>query len=176
MTPLNYLSDASFEVETKETQLLKVIVPMPKVTPIIGEKQLGAAFEKRIIHAANLLVGNYNITEHNACTGGLIVCLSWWVCSASPVQSPLPVLQGNKRLLCDVGSGIEESYRRRRKRLKGSSRSRDQTSAQELALAKPMKQRKKIISQSSGLSATEKSSSVTVKITREKHPQPPLFL
>jgi hypothetical protein len=41
MTPLNYLSDASFEVETKETQLLKVIVPMPKVTPIIGRSNWG---------------------------------------------------------------------------------------------------------------------------------------
>jgi ribosomal protein S6E (S10) len=37
-----------------------------------------------------------------------------------------------------------------------------------LALAKPVKQSKKIVSQSSGLSVTEKSSSTTVKISGGK--------
>jgi hypothetical protein len=36
-----------FEVETKETPLSKVVVLMPKVTPVIGMKQLKAAFETR---------------------------------------------------------------------------------------------------------------------------------
>jgi hypothetical protein len=33
-----------FEVETKETPLSKVMVPMPKVTPIIGKQESEAAF------------------------------------------------------------------------------------------------------------------------------------
>jgi hypothetical protein len=51
---------------------------------------------------------------------------------------------------------------------KGSSRSMGQMSAQELALTKPLKESKKFISQSSGLSVTEKSSSTTIKITGGK--------
>jgi hypothetical protein len=54
------------------------------------------------------------------------------------------------------------------KHAKGSSCSRDQTSAQELALAKPLKQRRKFVSQSSGLSITEKTSFANVKISGAK--------
>jgi hypothetical protein len=64
------LSEKSyFEVEMKETPLSKVVVLMPKVTPIIGTKESEAAFEARIINVVNLLVGNYNVAEHNAYTG-----------------------------------------------------------------------------------------------------------
>jgi hypothetical protein len=62
--PLNEKCD--FEVEIKETPLSKVIVSMPRVNPIIGTKESGAAFETRIVQTANLLVSNYNIAEHNA--------------------------------------------------------------------------------------------------------------
>jgi hypothetical protein len=55
-------------VETKETPLSKVVVPMLKVTPIIGMKESEAAFEMRIVNAVNLLVGNYNAAEYNAYT------------------------------------------------------------------------------------------------------------
>jgi hypothetical protein len=44
-------------------------VPMPQVTPIIGVQEQGTAFEARIMNAASLLVGNYNITKHNAYKG-----------------------------------------------------------------------------------------------------------
>jgi hypothetical protein len=81
MTPLDYLSgvpfecclgDANvsafteaaslrekcdFEVERKEMPLSKVVVPMLKVTPVIGTKESEATFEMQIKHAANLLVG-----------------------------------------------------------------------------------------------------------------------
>jgi hypothetical protein len=57
-----------FEVEMKETPLLKVMMPMPKVTPTIGNKESDAAFEAWIVVAANLLVSNYNVAEHNAYT------------------------------------------------------------------------------------------------------------
>jgi methanogenic corrinoid protein MtbC1 len=58
-----------FEVETKETPLLKIIVVMSKVMPTIGVQELEAAFEQRIMNAANLLVRNYNITKHNTYKG-----------------------------------------------------------------------------------------------------------
>jgi hypothetical protein len=58
-----------FEVERKKTPLLKVEVPMMKVTPTIGKQESEAAFEARIVAAANLLVGNYCVPEHNSYTG-----------------------------------------------------------------------------------------------------------
>jgi hypothetical protein len=42
---------------------------MPQVTPIIRAQEVGAAFEARMVNAASLLVGNYNITEHNTYKG-----------------------------------------------------------------------------------------------------------
>jgi hypothetical protein len=65
--PLN--EKCEFEVETKETPLLKVVVPRPKVTPVIGTKESEASFKMRIMNAANLLVGNYNVAGHNGYTG-----------------------------------------------------------------------------------------------------------
>jgi hypothetical protein len=47
MWPLSKKCD--FEVETKETPLSKVIVLIPKVTPVIGAKESGAAIETWII-------------------------------------------------------------------------------------------------------------------------------
>jgi hypothetical protein len=54
--------------------------------------------------------------------------------------------------------------------MKGSSRSGDQTSVQELAMAKALKPSKKIILGSSELSVTEKVSTEKVKISGEKAP------
>jgi hypothetical protein len=56
-------------VETEETALSKVVVSMPQVTPVIGVQEQGMTFEARIMNTASLLVGNYNIIEHNACKG-----------------------------------------------------------------------------------------------------------
>jgi hypothetical protein len=58
-------NSCGFEVETKETPLLRVIVPMPKVTLAIGAKEIESVFETWIVNAANLLVGKYNVVEHN---------------------------------------------------------------------------------------------------------------
>jgi hypothetical protein len=41
-------------------------VPMPLVDAVIGYEESRAKFEARIVNAANLLVDNYNIAEHNA--------------------------------------------------------------------------------------------------------------
>jgi hypothetical protein len=58
-----------FEVEAKEPPMSRVVVPMPQLTPVIGAQEPGAAFEAQIANATNLLLGNYNITEHNTCRG-----------------------------------------------------------------------------------------------------------
>jgi hypothetical protein len=50
----------------KESPLSKVVVPMPQVDTIIGTEESGAEFEARIRNAVNLLVGKYNVAEHNA--------------------------------------------------------------------------------------------------------------
>jgi hypothetical protein len=50
-----------------ESPLLKVTVLMPKVTLYIGEKEMEAAIEARIVTAANVLVGNYSAAEDNSC-------------------------------------------------------------------------------------------------------------
>jgi hypothetical protein len=58
-----------FEVEMEETPLSKVMVPMLKVTPTIGNQELEAALEAQIVVATNLLVGIYNVEENNAYIG-----------------------------------------------------------------------------------------------------------
>jgi hypothetical protein len=50
-----------FEVEMKETPLWKVMVPMSKVTPTIGNQESEVALEAQIVVATNLLVGIYNV-------------------------------------------------------------------------------------------------------------------
>jgi hypothetical protein len=63
------LSESCYFVETKETPLSKVMVLVLKVSPAIGTKESKAAFKMQIVNAANLLVDNYDATEHNAYTG-----------------------------------------------------------------------------------------------------------
>jgi hypothetical protein len=58
-----------FEVETKVSPLSKVVMSMPQVDVVIGTKESGAKFEARIMNITNLLVGNYNISEHNTYQG-----------------------------------------------------------------------------------------------------------
>jgi hypothetical protein len=90
-------------VEGRETPLSKVVVPMPKVTPIIGKQESEVAFEARIVAMANLLVGNYYALEHNSYTGfGMgdsIACSSWAVCFISLIRSPSRVYPKKDRLL-----------------------------------------------------------------------------
>jgi hypothetical protein len=42
---------------------------MPLITAAIGEREYDAMFVARAENAVNLLVGNYNIVEHNAYQG-----------------------------------------------------------------------------------------------------------
>jgi hypothetical protein len=58
-----------FETETKESLLSKVIVPMPRIMTAIGQRESEATFVARFEKAAKVLVGWYNITEHNGYQG-----------------------------------------------------------------------------------------------------------
>jgi hypothetical protein len=161
-----------FEVETKETPLLKVVVPMPRVTPVIGIKESRATFETWTIQAANLLVGNYNIAEHKAYTrlrhGWINRVFELVGLLCQPRLELVSCASRKRKVVATAQVPASKKATEKQKRAKGLSRSRDQTSAQELALSKPMKQSKKFISQSSGLSVTEKSSFVTIKISGGK--------
>jgi hypothetical protein len=54
-------------VEMRESPLSKVVVPMPKVTAVIGKQEARAAFQTRIAAVVNRLIGNYCTMEHTAC-------------------------------------------------------------------------------------------------------------
>jgi hypothetical protein len=58
-----------FKVETKESPLSKVVVPMPQVDTIIRTEESRVEFEAHIGNATNLLVGKYNVVEHNTYQG-----------------------------------------------------------------------------------------------------------
>jgi hypothetical protein len=163
------LSDGwEFEVERMESPLSKVIMPMSKVTAIIGKQDTGAAFEARIVVAANQLVGNYNMLEHRACVSPLqhsrlnhvkeLVDMNYEARveplarvtkkrhAAAVVVVPLPLKKASGG----------------KKRRRPSSRGGDKTSKKEELLAKPLKPSKKFSVQktwghSLGLSVHEKT-------------------
>jgi hypothetical protein len=58
-----------FRVETKESPLSKVMVPMPQITAAIREWESEAKFVAHVENDVNLLVGNYNIADHKAYQG-----------------------------------------------------------------------------------------------------------
>jgi hypothetical protein len=58
-----------FEVETKESPLSKVVVPMPQIDAAVKTDESRAKFGVRIMNALNLMVGNYNVAEHNSYQG-----------------------------------------------------------------------------------------------------------
>jgi hypothetical protein len=152
-----------FKVETKETPLSKVVVSMPQVTHIIGVQEQGTAFEARIMNAASLLVGNYNITEHNAYKGLRHGWLNWVFELVGVLYRPRQESIVHKRkigVLLPAPALVPppQKFDQKRRRTKGLSRSEDQTSTQELALAKALKPSKKFSLGSSGLSLTEKAS------------------
>jgi hypothetical protein len=68
---------------------------------------------------------------------------------------------------CSTGASSKKATEKR-KHIKGSSCSRDETSTQVLALAKPLKPSKKFSSQSSRPSIIEKTSSANLKISGGK--------
>jgi hypothetical protein len=69
---------------------------------------------------------------------------------------PIAHAPRKQKVVAAVQAPVPNKATEKRKCMKGSSRSGHQTSAQELALAKPLKQSRKFSSQSSGLSIIEK--------------------
>jgi hypothetical protein len=136
-------------VETKESPLSKVIVSMPLITAALEEREYEAMFVARVENAANLLVGNYNIVEHNAYQGlrygrlNRIFELVGVLCQPRPE----PIMQKHKSAATGVALEPRKTFRKRG-RGRRSSHSVTQTSAQELALAKPLKRSTKMTSTS----------------------------
>jgi hypothetical protein len=140
------LSDScGFEVETKETPLSRFVVRMLKVTPSIGEKETKSAFEMRVMNVANMLVGKYNVVECNTYTrlwyGQLnrVFELAGVLCQPRPE----PILRKRKAAGTTLAPApalalVPQKAGQKRRREKGSSRSGDQTSAQELVMAKQL--------------------------------------
>jgi hypothetical protein len=58
-----------FLVETKESPLSKIILPMPQISTAIAERESPAKFVACIEKASNELVFWYNLAEHNAYQG-----------------------------------------------------------------------------------------------------------
>jgi hypothetical protein len=145
---------------------------MPKVTLTIGNQESEAAFEAWIIVAANLLVGNYNVMERNSYTGlrhawlNHVFELAGVLCE--PHLEPIARAPRKQKGAATVQAPVPKKATEKQKHMKGLSRSGDQTSAQELVLAKPVKRSKKFSSQSSRLSIIEKTTSSNVKISMGK--------
>jgi hypothetical protein len=144
-----------FQVERKESPLSKAMVPMPQVNPIIRAQGPEADFVAWIVNATNLLVGNYNITEHNAYKGlrggrlNRVFELVGVLC-----QPRLkPIVHKCKSAATVPALALKKAIENRR-RVRGSSRFGDRTSVKELALAKPLKLSEKFVSHSSGPSFT----------------------
>jgi hypothetical protein len=58
-----------FKVGRKKSPLSKVLVSMPQINTSIRANESRAEFEACIANAASLLVGKYNIAEHNSYQG-----------------------------------------------------------------------------------------------------------
>jgi hypothetical protein len=159
-----------FDVETKETPLSKVVIPMPKVACVIGEQETGGTFEARIAMATNQLVGNYNATEHSACSKLWHGRLNHiFELAGVNYQSHVePIARASKKWRGSAAELPSQTMRaKKRKRKKISSRSGDWTFERENTLAKPMKQSQKFSiakggTQSLGFGVMEKTLSVKV--------------
>jgi hypothetical protein len=125
----------------------------------------------RIEKATNELVGQYNITEHNAYHGLWYGRLNhvFELAGALYQPRPKPVKRKRKVKSCAVVTAlvVRKTFGKRGRGEK-SIHSKTQTSAQELALAKPLKHSMKFAAKSSGLSAVEKASLAGVDAAGKK--------
>jgi hypothetical protein len=150
---------------------------MPNVTLAIGVKETESTFETRIVNAAKLLVGKYNVLEHNAYTklrhGQLnrVFELAGMLCQ--PHLEPIPIKR--KATATSLASALQKTDQKWRC-TKVLFHSGDQTSAQKLALAKALKPSRKFSLGSSGLSLSKKATTAKVKTSTGGggggHPQP----
>jgi hypothetical protein len=116
------------------------------------------------VNATNLLVGNYNIPEHNTYKGlrhgrlNHVFELAGVLCQPHPE----PIVQKHKPAVAAPAPAPRKTLEKW-KHVRGLSQSGTQTSMQELALAKTVRPSKKFTIQSSWLSIAEKTSSANVK-------------
>jgi hypothetical protein len=141
------LSDGwDFKVEKIESPLSKVIVPMPKMTAIIAEKETWAAFEARIASATNQLVGNYGTTKHHACATQLLHDRLNHVSELAGVNyQPRPepaarVVKNRKASGVEIIPPPTKKIGDVKRWRKASSQTGDKTSEQEVLLVKPLKE------------------------------------
>jgi hypothetical protein len=136
-----------FAVETKEDPLSKVIVPKLQVTAVIGEKETLAAFEARVVAAANVLVGNYIPIGHKSCMTQLrhgwlnrvfeLVGVTCW-----PRAEPLA---RKCRGAAEAAQALSPWAVGRKKLKKALSRSRDTISEQEEVVTKLPKSSRSLV-------------------------------
>jgi hypothetical protein len=158
-----------FRVQMKESPLSKVMVSKPQITAAIGERESEAKFVARIKKSMNLLDGKYNIAEHKANHGlrhgrlNHIFGLVGVLCQPRPE----PIVWKHKSAITGIAAAPRK-IASKRGRGRRSSHSGTETSAQELALAKPLKCSMKFAVKSSGLSSAEKASVTGVGATGKK--------
>jgi hypothetical protein len=116
-------------------------------------------------------VGNYNITTQKDCQGlwhgrlNRVFELAGVLC-----QSCLEFMVQKQKHAGALPTLTQKGASGKRRRPRVSSHFGTQTSTLELNLAKPVRPSKKFVAQASGLSITEKSSSVGITVSRKKAP------
>jgi hypothetical protein len=111
------------------------MAPMPQATAVIGAQEPGAEFEARITNVVNLLVGNYNIIEHNACQGLWHGRLNHVFELVGVLWQPRPEPMVRKHKSAGmVSAPTQKRASKKWRHPRGSSRPGTQTSVKELTL------------------------------------------
>jgi hypothetical protein len=158
-----------FKVETKESPLSKVVVLMPQIDAAIRTEESRVEFAVCIVNTANLLVGNYNVVEHNAYQGlqhgwlNHVFKLAGVLCQ----PRPNPIVWKRKPAVATLAPAPRKTsgkWGRGRKSFDSGS----QTFVLEVALAEPVKSSSKFIAKSFGLSVVEKATVVSIRTAIKK--------
>jgi hypothetical protein len=151
----------------KEDEIYKLL--MSQITATIGEQESEARFVVRIGYATNQLIGKYNIAEHNTYQGLQHGRLNH-IFELARVLCPTrlePIMQKCKPAAAGMVLAPRKSFEKHGRGRKSSCLGA-QTSARELALAKPLKPSKKFAMKSSRRSPTEKASTSGVEAASKK--------
>jgi hypothetical protein len=150
-----------FSVETKDSPLSKVMVPMPQIGTAIRERVSSAKFAARVEKAADELVGRYNLAKHNAYKGlrhgqfNHIFELARFLCEPRPE----PIGHKCKVKFSDAATGSEvKKTSEKRGRGRKLMHPKTRPFAQEVAMAKPLGRGQTLFVKTSGLSVAEKAS------------------
>jgi hypothetical protein len=161
----------SFSVETKESPLSKITMPMPQIETAIREQESGAKFATRIEKVVVELVGRYILVEHRAYRElhhgrvNRVFELAGFLCQPRPEpaeckckmkSSVAAAALAAKKISGKRGCGKKSGY------------TKTHTSSQELTLAKPLGRGNKFSAKSSGLCIVEKASLVGIDAASSK--------